>query len=173
MGKVVMFFLFVLLATMLSAQNISNVDFQQAGDEIVITYDLDESSSIVVNVSLDGGKSYQKMRSVRGDVGRVVTPGKKRMVWKVLYDIPEGLSRQVQFEVSANLFVSLDDIEFEMVYVKGGTFMMGATSEQGNDVRYEEKPVHRVTLSDYYIGKYEVTQGLWKKVMGNNPSRFN
>ncbi len=62
---------------------------------------------------------------------------------------------------------------FEMVRVEGGTFTMGCTSEQGDCWNYE-KPAHSVTLSSYYIGKYEVTQGLWKTVMGsdNNPSEF-
>ena len=60
----------------------------------------------------------------------------------------------------------------EMVFVQGGTFTMGCTDEQGSDCESDEKPAHQVTLSDYYIGKYEVTQGLWKKVMGNNPSNF-
>ena len=59
-----------------------------------------------------------------------------------------------------------------MVYVSGGTFTMGATSEQGSDAYDWEKPAHSVTLSGYYIGKYEVTQGLWKAVMGSNPSYF-
>ena len=62
--------------------------------------------------------------------------------------------------------------EIEMVYVKGGTFTMGATPEQGNDALDDEKPAHKVTLDSYYIGKYEVTQKLWKAVMGNNPSAF-
>ena len=55
---------------------------------------------------------------------------------------------------------------FDMVYVAGGTFRMGGTEEQGEDAWANEKPVHSVTLSDYYIGKFEVTQGLWKAVMG-------
>ena len=64
---------------------------------------------------------------------------------------------------------SLDDIMRNMVYVEGGTFTMGATSEQQNP--YDgEKPTHRVSLSSFYIGKYEVTQSLWKAVMGSNPS---
>ena len=62
--------------------------------------------------------------------------------------------------------------EIEMVWVSGGTFTMGATSEQGSDAWDGEKPAHSVTLSGYYIGKYEVTQAQWKAVMGNNPSRF-
>jgi len=62
--------------------------------------------------------------------------------------------------------------EPEMVFVQGGTFMMGATPEQGSDSRDDEKPAHRVTLSDFHIGKYQVTQAQWKAVMGNNPSYF-
>ena len=63
--------------------------------------------------------------------------------------------------------------EIAMVYVPGGTFTMGATSEQVSDANDDEKPAHSVTLSSYYIGKYEVTQELWEAVMGSNPSRFN
>ena len=62
--------------------------------------------------------------------------------------------------------------EIAMVYVSGGTFTMGATSEQGSDAGSDEKPAHSVTLSGYYIGKYEVTQELWEAVMGSNPSYF-
>jgi formylglycine-generating enzyme required for sulfatase activity len=41
-------------------------------------------------------------------------------------------------------------------------------------IRYnQEKPVHEVTISQpFYLSKYEVTQGQWEKIMGNNPSRF-
>ena len=62
--------------------------------------------------------------------------------------------------------------DFEMVYVKGGTFTMGATAEQGSDAESDEKPTHSVTVSDFYIGKYEVTQAQWRAVMGSNPSKF-
>lgn len=60
-------------------------------------------------------------------------------------------------------------VEFTMVYVEGGTFMMGSDDADALD---DEKPVHQVTLSDYYIGQTEVTQTLWKAVMGCNPSYF-
>ncbi len=56
----------------------------------------------------------------------------------------------------------------EFVLVKGGCFQMGDTFNEGDD----EKPVHKVCLNDFYLAKYEVTQGQWKKIMGNNPSRF-
>ena len=58
-----------------------------------------------------------------------------------------------------------------MVKVRGGTFQMGATPEQTGAFDFE-KPVHSVTLSDYYIGETEVTQELWTAVMGNNSSHF-
>ena len=65
-----------------------------------------------------------------------------------------------------------------MVAVKGGSFWMGAQSTDPNGQNYDsdafdwESPVHRVSLSDYHIGKYEVTQVEWEVVMGNNPSYF-
>ena len=63
-----------------------------------------------------------------------------------------------------------DGINIEMVKVEAGSFNMGATPEMENP-NEDEKPVHRVTLTNnYYIGKYEVTQALWKIVMGSNPS---
>ena len=60
-----------------------------------------------------------------------------------------------------------------MVRVEGGTFTMGAKSEQGSDAYDDEKPTHQVTLSSFSIGKYEVTQEEWQAVMGSNPSNFN
>ena len=67
---------------------------------------------------------------------------------------------------------TVNAVQFKMVKVKGGTFQMGATSEQGSDAYDDEYPVHSVTLSDYYIGQTEVTQELWEAVMGSNPSYF-
>lgn len=61
----------------------------------------------------------------------------------------------------------------DMVRVEGGTFTMGATREQGEDARENEKPAHQVTLSGFYISKYEVTTGLWLAVMGKIPDRHS
>ena len=74
-------------------------------------------------------------------------------------------------EVSTETF-TVNAVQFKMVKVAGGTFQMGATSEQGSDALTDEKPVHSVTLSDYYIGQTQVTQELWEAVMGSNPSYF-
>jgi formylglycine-generating enzyme required for sulfatase activity len=58
---------------------------------------------------------------------------------------------------------TVNGVSFDMVAVKGGTFSMGSENA---------KPIHNVTLSDFKIGKTEVTQALWQAVMGNNPSNF-
>jgi formylglycine-generating enzyme required for sulfatase activity len=71
-----------------------------------------------------------------------------------------------------------DQFGIEMIAVEGGNFWMGAQDTDPNATNYDadaeddESPVHQVTLSDYFIGKYPVTQAQWKAVMGVNPSRF-
>ena len=64
-----------------------------------------------------------------------------------------------------------DNIIGNMVYVEGGSFRMGCSAEQ-RDCYENEKPASKVTLNGFYIGKYEVTQKLWREVMGANPSYF-
>lgn len=58
-------------------------------------------------------------------------------------------------------------LNMKMVFVEGGTFQMGATSEQ-DDAYDNEKPVRNVSLDSYYIGACEVTQAQWEKVMGTS-----
>jgi len=95
----------------------------------------------------------------------------KRQIWKVLVGI---LSIIAAIFILYSLIVTKKaDVNIEMILVRGGTFMMGCTPEQGGECDDSEKPAHEVTLSDYYIGKYPVTQAQWKAVMGNNnPSYF-
>ena len=57
--------------------------------------------------------------------------------------------------------------DMEFVWVPKGCFQMGSNNGGSN-----EKPVHKVCLDGFWMGKYEVTQGQWKAVMGNNPSKF-
>ncbi len=56
-----------------------------------------------------------------------------------------------------------------MVYVEGGSFLMGRESEGDFSCEY---PAHYITLSPFYIGRYEVTQEEWEAVMADNPSYF-
>jgi formylglycine-generating enzyme required for sulfatase activity len=84
--------------------------------------------------------------------------------WKIFF-------LNVSYDTSTNT-IKAKGVNYKMIKVDGGTFTMGATSEQGSDASDDEKPAHSVTLSSYYIGQTEVTQALWKAVMGSNPSYF-
>ncbi len=62
-------------------------------------------------------------------------------------------------------------LNMTMVYIEGGTFTMGATSEQDVSEDSDEKPTHSVTVSSFYMGQTEVTQAQWKAVMGTTIRR--
>ena len=87
----------------------------------------------------------------------------------VVYIMSNGGNKQLKLIYS---FDEERDLGLKMVAVAGGTFQMGATSEQGSDAESDEKPVHSVRLNDFYIGATEVTQAQWKAVMGTEPSYF-
>ncbi|MGN0033592.1 MAG: formylglycine-generating enzyme family protein [Candidatus Limimorpha sp.] len=89
-----------------------------------------------------------------------------------------GYGNQASFETLPfnNLVVTVNGVTFEMIGVEGGTFKMGAQNTEQYSPNYDEEannneaPVHDVTLSNFYIGKFEVTQDIWVAVMGSNPS---
>lgn len=93
-------------------------------------------------------------------------------------NIAEGQTSNVEGSLVKGIAVSADSstftvngVTFKMIPVQGGTFQMGATSEQQSPYN-NEKPLHFVMLGNYSIGETEVTQSLWKAVMGTNPSYF-
>ena len=93
----------------------------------------------------------------------------------VFYEVSESVENEVEQSNSAMLNVVYQPIappNIDMVFVNGGTFTMGCTSEQGKRCKSDEHPAHRVTLSSFYIGRYEVTQEQWVTVIGYNPSKF-
>lgn len=65
----------------------------------------------------------------------------------------------------------VNGVRFKMIYVEGGSFMMGAADDDSEALN-DEKPRHKVMLDSYYIAETQVTQALWEAVMGSNPSRF-
>ena len=77
----------------------------------------------------------------------------------------EGIQESAQVSVQK-------PVNIEMVYVAGGTFQMGCDSYGEDECEDDEFPLHNVTVNDFYIGKYEVTQAQWKSVMDYNPSYF-
>lgn len=68
-------------------------------------------------------------------------------------------------EIKTYSFISIYD--YPMVKVDGGTFIMGSDQTDEDDC-----PPHTVTLSDFYIGQFEVSQGFWTKIMNDNPSEY-
>ncbi|HIJ86948.1 MAG TPA: SUMF1/EgtB/PvdO family nonheme iron enzyme [Desulfuromonadales bacterium] len=63
-------------------------------------------------------------------------------------------------------------IGVEMIFVKGGCYQMGATDDDC-DASPEERPLHEACVDDFYIGKYEVTQGQWKTIMGSDTTALS
>ncbi len=157
------------------APSVSNVSFRQEGTGIVITYDLvaGEPRPVTLRASGDGGNTWDvKLENISGDLGDVVAPGTgKTVVWAALKDYPDGRSFDaLVFELTTTGYKLVDPrTGMVLVLVEGGTFEMGDTFGDGGSV---EKPMHTVTVSDFYIGKTEVTQVQWEKVMGSNPSKF-
>ena len=72
-------------------------------------------------------------------------------------------------EVGSNPLSAFSEVD--LVFVAGGTFSMGCTKEQQHCYD-DEIPVHTVTVSDFNLSKYQVTQKQWQAVMGTNPSIF-
>lgn len=88
------------------------------------------------------------------------------------YDVIEEVAEEVaEDNYNESTEYVANGVAFKMVKVEGGTFTMGATSDDEDPLDYAEPP-HSVTLSSYSIGETEVTQALWQAVMGNNPSDF-
>lgn len=157
------------------AQKVSNVQFEQVNSKVKITYSLDKQADITISVSEDGGKTWsQPLSHVSGDVGKQVKAGNNTIYWDALADYDKIVGSNICFKVITQggdvRTITVKGVSFKMILVEGGTFTMGATSEQGSDALDDERPTHSVTLSDYYIGQTEVTQALWKAVMGSNPS---
>ena len=93
--------------------------------------------------------------------------GKKSGEKNINVSMQGGDVPAVALAFTKNKTFTVGGVSFEMVFVESGTFQMGS-----NDGYDNEKPVHSVTLSDYYIGQTEVTQELWQAVMGSNPAKY-
>ena len=102
---------------------------------------------------------------------------------------PEPTECKAISETKKKMTITVNGVSFDMIKVEGGTFWMGAhckkirksifhsepdtsTPNFDNQAHDIESPVHKVSLSSYYIGETQVTQELWHAVMGYNPSHF-
>ncbi len=112
--------------------------------------------------ALEGLNKAKNMRSLRNCAGM-------SKITKLISRI-EGMAGSGTS--TSNRTFTARGITFTMVFVKGGTFTMGATSEQGDEGYTSETPTHNETVKDFWVGETEVTQALWQAVMGDNPSDF-
>ncbi len=83
--------------------------------------------------------------------------------------IPSPVVEERFVEERSDLDPVIENLISNMVYVEGGSFMMGSDDSDAFD---DEKPAHRETVGSFSIGKYEVTQKEWEVVMGSNLSEF-
>ncbi len=150
-------------------QVIVNISPVQQGEVIRLNYGIEKtftnaSFNIELFVSTDGGKNLiGPLKMVTGDVGENIKAGSNLFInWDVLKEFESLQSDQVVFEI--HVYENIE-LKFKFIYVKEGSFRMG--TRKGNQ---NEKPVHLVNLTSFFISKYEVTQSQWVKVMGYNPS---
>ncbi len=147
---ILIFFIYMGLNLPCKGQKITNVRFRQESSNVMVSYDLEAGSSYQINLmfSTDGGSHFEgPLQAVEGDVGPGISPGKgKQISWKVLDERESLCSEGIVFKVTASQNMP------SMVLIEGGTFQMGNDQGEG-----DEKPVHPVELSSYYLGKQEVT----------------
>lgn len=142
----------------------------QTGREIAIsTYK--NGDKIYVDGNYVGVSPLNATMSLGEHNVKAVRDGKETSKKIIVAQTGGDTSVKLSFELENKTF-TVNGVSFEMIAVKSGTFTMGGTTEQGSDAESDEKPTHSVTLSDYYMGKFEVTQELWQAVMGSNPSSF-
>lgn len=85
-----------------------------------------------------------------------------------LENLQHELKKQQELEMEkGKLVFTIGDVTFEMLYIQGGTFTMGDYEHGERD----EYPEHQVTVGDFYLAPFEVTQQLWNAVMYTNIER--
>ena len=155
-----------LILNPLAGQQISNVRVSQHPElrYYQITFDLSGKADYVFTIKVVPYKGERNLSNLRYLSGQGITqpcePGKDLQIfWEPILEGQEPEGWQFRLTPAAR--------PRNMVYVEGGSFQMGS-----NDGDSDEKPVHQVTVSSFWIGKYEVTQAEWKEVMGSNPSNW-
>jgi formylglycine-generating enzyme required for sulfatase activity len=169
----------VYAATGPTASNVSASQLPSGTQPLVITYDLADADSIIVNVtfvmSADGGSNYDIFPTAgtcTDDIGHVAPGTGKTIYWDVMADYPEESGSNYRVRVTADdlgLFVDLGGgVMMEFVYIPAGSFLMGA-----NDPGWsysDEQPVQTVTFTEpFYIAATELTEAQWEAVMGTWP----
>ena len=143
-------------------------------DRVVVGNISYEEDFLVIAISLVNVKTLKIQIKIRAklknmdELGSVMSDIAQRIMTRI-YVIREEEMQEMEMMMAVPKVITVKGVTFEMIYVKGGTYVMGGTAEQGTEAYALEKPAHKVTVDDFYIAKFEVTQGLWKAVMGSEP----
>lgn len=170
-----MFFSIIfLMALSAYAVEVKNLTSKVMGNRVQFMYDLaggENEEDVNVTIKIDGKEYKASELHLEGDLGKV-KPGRGRTIWwNVLQDFPRGLDKDVICDVTAVIRDFKDPATgMELIFVKGGCYQMGDIFNNGDAA---EKPAHEVCISNFFIGKYEVTQAQWRSVMDYNPSKFS
>jgi len=155
MKKLFSFLVFsVLVVSTLLAQTLESTTFRQEGSKVLIDFYMRGVQSnhrfdVQVLCSNNEGSSFAIIpKTLSGAVGENIrlANNKNTITWQVLSDRNRLDGDKFVFKVTVNKLFE----QPEMVFVKGGTFTMGSNEYD------DEKPTHEVSLSDFYMGKYEV-----------------
>lgn len=117
---------------------------------------------------------YTARKSTQEEIVRAVGPGESieaapaaSQVISQPVSAPEpDFSKPKQGDITTDPVTGI-----KFVYVPKGCFQMGSLPDEENRDN-DEGPVHKVCVDGFWMGKYEVTQGQWQKVMGTNPAYF-
>ncbi len=109
-------------------------------------------------------KSNPKQSIIESEYDRMIDELEKDVQIKTLKIVKEGIKSN---HIPKSITINVGNISFEMVLVKGGNYIVG------ENLRRAKESSSSVQLADYYIGKFTVTQQLWKLIMERNPSRSN
>jgi formylglycine-generating enzyme required for sulfatase activity len=137
----------------------------------MFSFKFDSIEGKIMDVNKDIEKTIKVLEDKKKE-SEVIRSKKKNLESDIAFLDLENLKLQMMLDSALKIRNSLKSsyLEIEMVFVEGGTFQMG--SNAGGQQSSQQRPQHAVTLSSYYIGKYEVTQAQWSEVMGSNPSYY-
>ena len=170
MKKYLLALLFVLtLVLPLFAAEVKNIKPSQAGNRVLFEFDVagepKEEADVSITLTINGKTHTSDKLHLEGDFGKVKAGKGKKIYWNVLQDFPKGFNQEFDFEIVAGGKAFKDSVTgIEMVLVKGGCYRMGDTFGDGES---DEKPVHEVCVDDFYMGKYEVTVGEFRKFVND------
>ncbi len=174
--KLLPFPVFILLSFYTFSQTVSNVKFVQKGDQVKITYDLSKEMNITLVLSVDSGKTFHDPNKIHclGDVGKKTAPGKdKTILYNIKADNDRPLTKQDIFRVRAieSFTKNIKGLNFEMVIVKSGEFVMG--SHKKEKYRSSDEIQHAVNVNDFSICNIEVSHAQYIRFMNDISASSN